>query len=215
MGFAFILVRLLKWFGYWFVVLWLVVCWFRVVKIFLGLFGLAGMEYTFKIVLVGESGVGKTSIIRRYIHGVFEENYRSTVGTRIFSRELDVDSKRVTLSIFEIGGQEKFRFGENVLFKGSDGVIIVFDITNEDSFQVLDDWYSQVESNLGEDVPLFLVGNKYDLSVLRRVQMQEALIYASSLGAEYLESSAKTGKNVIKLFYGLTRKILSSPKYSS
>jgi small GTP-binding protein len=173
------------------------------------------MEYTFKIVLVGEPGVGKTSIIRRYIHGVFEESYRAGVGTRIFSKELVVDNKRVTLSIFEIGGQEKFRFGENVLYKGSDGVIIVFDITNGNSFQVLDDWYSQVESNLGEDVPLFLVGNKYDLSVSRKVQRQEALSYASSRGADYLESSAKTGKNVIKLFYDLTQKILSSPKYSS
>nr|MDO8080091.1 Rab family GTPase [Candidatus Freyarchaeota archaeon] len=176
---------------------------------------MAEREYTFKIVLVGEPGVGKTSIIRRYIHGIFEENYRASVGTRIFSRELVVDNKHVTLSIFEIGGQEKFRFGENVLYKGSDGVVIVFDITNENSFQVLDDWFSQVESNLGEDVPLILAGNKYDLGGSRRVQRQEALSYTSSHGVEYLESSAKTGKNVIKLFYSLIQKIFSSPKYGS
>jgi small GTP-binding protein len=166
----------------------------------------------FKVVLAGELGVGKTSIIRRYVHGVFEENYKASVGTRIFSKELDVDSKRVTLSIFEIGSQEKFRFGEDILYEDSDGVVIVFDITNEKSFWVLDIWLSKVKSILGDDVPLLLVGNKYDLNVFRRVQREEAVNYASNHGAEYLESSAKTGKNIIKLFYNLTQRILSSQK---
>jgi small GTP-binding protein len=181
----------------------------------LGLFVLAGLEYTFKIVLIGEPGVGKTSIIRRYIHGIFDESYRASVGTRIFSKDLDVGGRRVTLSIFEIGGQEKFRLGENVLYKGADGVVVVFDITNGGSFRVLDDWFAQVELNLGGEVPLVLVGNKYDLGGSRRVQRKEALNHALSHGAEYLESSAKTGKNVMKLFYDLVLKILSSPKYGS
>ncbi|WXG39958.1 MAG: Rab family GTPase [Candidatus Freyarchaeum deiterrae] len=176
---------------------------------------MGGLEYTFKIVLVGEPGVGKTSIIRRYIQGIFEEKYRATVGTRIFTKELDVDDRHVTLSIFEIGGPEKFRFGENVLYKGADGAVIVFDITSDGSFQVLDDWFAQTESNLGGEVPLVLVGNKYDLGGSRRVQKQEALSYASSHGAEYLESSAKTGKNVMNLFYSLILKILNSQKQGS
>jgi small GTP-binding protein len=176
---------------------------------------LAVSEYTFKIVLVGEPGVGKTSIIRRYIQGIFEENYKASVGTRIFSKDLDVNGRHVTLSIFEIGGQEKFRLGENVLYKGADGVVVIFDITNASSFHVLDDWFAQIELNLGGRVPLVLVGNKYDLGGSRRVQKQEALNHALSHGAEYLESSAKTGKNIMKLFYDIILKILSSPKYVS
>lgn len=176
---------------------------------------MAGKSYTLKIILIGELGVGKTSIIRRFVHGIFEADYKASVGTRIFSKELVVDGKYVTLSIFEIGSQEKFRFGENILYEGSDGVILVFDITNENSFCVLDVWHSKVKSILGDDAPLFLVGNKYDLNAFRRVQREEALSYASNHGAEYLESSAKTGKNVIKLFYNLTQRILSSPKCSS
>ena len=180
----------------------------------MGLFVLeSGREYVFKVVLVGDPGVGKTSIIRRYIHGIFEEDYQSARSTRIFSKELDFDGRRVTLSIFEIGGEEKFRFGENILFKGSEGVVLVFDITNEGSFQSLEDWFAQVRSNLDEGVPLILVGNKYDLDVFRKLQRVKVLDYASSLEMEYLESSAKTGKNVIKLFHRLIQKILSSPKY--
>jgi small GTP-binding protein len=180
----------------------------------LGLFVLdSSKEYVFKVLLVGDPGVGKTSIIRRFIHGIFEENYQAAVGTRIFGKDLDFDGDRVTLSIFEIGGEEKFRFGENILFKGSEGVVLVFDITNESSFQSLDDWFAQIGSNLDDGVPLILVGNKYDLGVFRKLQREAVLDYASGLGVEYLESSAKTGKNVIKLFYKLVQKILSSPKY--
>lgn len=166
-----------------------------------------------KVFLVGDDGVGKTSIIRRYVHGIFEQDFHAAVGTRISSRELVFDGRRVTLSIFEIGGQEKFRFGENILYKGSEGGVVVFDLTSESSFQGLNDWFSQIEANLGQSVPLILVGNKYDLSVLRKLQKQEVLDYASSRGVEYLESSAKNGKNVIYLFYKLVEKILISPKY--
>ncbi len=172
-------------------------------------------EYVLKVVLVGDDGVGKTSIIRRYVHGLFDENFQVAVGTRIFSKDLVFEGKRVTLSIFEIGGQEKFRFGENILYKGSEGGVVVFDVTNENSFQSLDDWFGQIESNLDVKVPLILVGNKYDLGVFRKLQKEAILDYASNRGVEYLESSAKTGKNVIYLFQKLVQKILASPKYSS
>ncbi|MHA1579024.1 MAG: Rab family GTPase [Candidatus Freyarchaeota archaeon] len=171
-------------------------------------------EYMFKVVVVGDNGVGKTSIVRRYVHGIFEEDYRAGVGTRILAKDLDFEGRRVTLSIFEIGGPEKFRIGENILFKGAEGVVVVFDITNENSFQGLDGWFAQLEYNLSERVPIILVGNKYDLGVLRMVQKEVALEYAQRRGVEYLESSAKTGKNVIKIFYELVRRILRSPKYS-
>ncbi len=170
-------------------------------------------ELMLKVVLVGDTGVGKTSITRRFVHGVFVEGYKEADFTRISNRELDVGGRRVSLSIFEIGGQEKFRFGENILYRGSDGIMLVFDITSEESFEGLGDWFEQIRSSLSKDVPLLLVGNKYDLAVLRRVPKEKAVDYARNIRVDYLESSAKTGKNVIMAFYKLAEKILSTPKY--
>ncbi|MEM2134514.1 MAG: Rab family GTPase [Candidatus Jordarchaeaceae archaeon] len=175
----------------------------------------SGKELMLKVVLVGDTGVGKTSITHRFVHGVFIEGYKGADFTRISNRELDVGGRCVSLSIFEIGGQEKFRFGENILYKGSDGVILVFDITSEESFESLGDWFGQIRSSLDKEVPLILVGNKYDLAVFRRVPREKAVDYARSIGVDYLESSAKTGKNVIMAFYKLAEKILSTPKYST
>lgn len=173
----------------------------------------SGKELMLKVVLAGDTGVGKTSITRRFVHGVFIEGYKGADFTRISNRELDIEGKRVSLSIFEIGGQEKFRFGENILYRGSDGAMLVFDITSEESFESLGDWLGQIRSSLNKEVPLILVGNKYDLAVFRRVPREKAVDYARSIGVDYLESSAKTGKNVIMAFYKLAEKILSTPKY--
>ncbi len=169
-----------------------------------------GLRLSFKICTVGEPGVGKTSLIIRYIENKFKENYIPTLGVDFLTKKIKVGEKNtdVTLIIWDIGGGAKWKDRINLYMKGADGVLIIYDITRRKSFNNLEYWINQVTKYSGR-VPYLIVGNKKDLDDLRKVTLEEAMNYLRSKDdAPIIETSAKTGETVDVMFHRIAEKII-------
>ena len=166
-------------------------------------------SYIFKVVMVGDPAVGKTSLVMRYVQGFFQHDYKSTVGTQIMSKEVYVKGVTVKLSIWDIGGQEKFDTLAPAYYKGAAGGLAVFDLTRRETFDNVPKWISRVQKYASLNSPIIIVGNKSDLIDERQVSLDEAMELADKLGFPYVEASAKSGKNVIKIFELIAEKIAS------
>lgn len=168
---------------------------------------------SFKVVLLGDGHVGKTSFLFRYIDGLFQAEYVATIKMDFNIKEVLVDSQLVKLQIWDTVGQERQR--RTALAKsyvrGSHGCVLLFDVTNRESFDVIEDWariYSDYTGDLPESKHLVLAGNKTDLEEYRVVTRDEAERKARDLGAKYFETSAKTGAEVDSAFLALAREML-------
>ncbi|MBS7287973.1 MAG: GTP-binding protein [Candidatus Freyarchaeota archaeon] len=167
-------------------------------------------KYNFKVLVVGDGGVGKTSLTVRFTTGSFREDYLSTLGVNFYSKTVDVDGTLIKLTIWDTGGQERFKPLLPNYFKGGQGSLVVFDVTNPETFRSVEDWVEQVRRYCG-DIPIILVGNKIDLLSERKVKHEEGVHLAEKLGAPYFESSAKTNEKVYDVFVFLASLIF---KYS-
>jgi len=166
-----------------------------------------------KLVMCGEGGVGKTSLVRVYTGMGFSPYQRLTVGTQHFFKEINHDGKRWKLVIWDLGGEERFRFLAPVFLKGARGAVFVFDITREGTFEKLDEWLNILKKTIG-DIPRVLVGNKIDLEEFRLIPSDLAEEYARSRGfIGYIETSARAGVNVNRPFDLLLNKVLAKPRY--
>jgi len=167
------------------------------------------MKKPLKIVLCGEGGVGKTSIAFRFTKGVFYETMKITVGIEHFTKIIKIDGKEVKIVLWDLGGEERFRFLAPVFLKGAKGGVFVFDVTREETFLKLEEWYSIYRQQVG-DSPAVLVGNKIDLEEFRVILRDHAEKYAKSKGfIGYYEVSAKNNVNIEKPFIDLIKCILS------
>lgn len=161
----------------------------------------------FKIVLVGDTGVGKTSLVRRYVWGVFSEELPRTVGVDFYVKDLKVDGRDVRLVIWDLAGQGRFTFVRYVFYRGAKGAMVVFDLSREETFKAVTSWVWEVRQHCGV-IPILLIGNKLDLE--RRVKREEVEKMAKQLGVDgYAEVSAKTGQGVSEAFEELARLILA------
>ena len=165
----------------------------------------------FKVILVGDSSVGKTSLINRYVLNRFEKEYKATIGCDFLAKAIALDGVEYSLQIWDTAGNERYNSVVNSFYRGSDGVVVVFDVTNQKSFDNVDYWLRQFREGVSnDDVPVILAGNKVDVdtarpdSDLRRVVT--AAQAASKIGyATYIETSAKTSQSVEELFRELLR----------
>lgn len=149
------------------------------------------IDYLFKLVMLGESAVGKTNIIRRYVHNEFDTNISPTVGVDSALKTLHIDKKTVKLQIWDTAGQEKFRVISSAYYKNADGAILVYDISKKESFKRLVYWLKELKDNGPEGVKMILLGNKSDLSGEREVATEEAREFAEQKGFFFMEVSAK------------------------
>jgi len=163
-------------------------------------------DFLFKIIIIGESGVGKSSLLMRYVDNYFPEHYISTIGVDFKIKTLTSDGKLVKLQIWDTAGQEKFRFITNSFYRGSHGVILVFDVTDQHSFDKIKQWVSDVNS-FQPNAPLILVANKCDRTDKRVVREEDAIKFANDHGMMYVESSCKSGVGVETVFEKLTSKL--------
>ena len=153
-------------------------------------------EVTVKVIVLGSSEVGKTCILNRYFNNEFQENALSTIGIDFQTKFFKFDDQKVKVNYTDTAGQEKFRAISVNYLKGTNGVILVFDITNKESFDLLETWMNDLKENNKVDISKVLIGNKLDLAEDRQVQKEEAEKFAESIGCKYYEGSAKSGENI-------------------
>jgi len=153
-----------------------------------------------KIVLLGDQSVGKTSLITRFMYDTFDNTYQATIGIDFLSKTMYLEDRTVRLQLWDTAGQERFRSLIPSYIRDSSVAIVVFDITNRQSFLSTTKWIEDVRSERGNDVIIVLVGNKADLSDKRQVTLEEATTKSTEMNIMFMETSAKAGHNVKSLF---------------
>lgn len=164
-------------------------------------------QHLYKVIVVGAGKVGKTSLTIRFAEDRFRESYLPTLGVDFMTKNLTVNEAKVKLQLWDTGGQEFVMSLLPFYFSGAAGGVLVYDITNRNSFNSLDYWLKQIRQNAGE-VPVVLAGNKVDIADKRKVSTEEAQAFAADKNLLYLETSAKTGISVPDLFEGIVKVIV-------
>jgi Ras-related protein Rab-21 len=165
---------------------------------------------TIKVVLIGNSGVGKTCISQRYINDSFTNNEQSTVGASYFQKKLEIDGKSINLDIWDTAGQERYRSMGKMFYKDAFIVLFVYDITDKKSFLELKNvWYDEIKKTGEKHSVLAVVGNKSDLYLKEQVDEDEARKWADDIGAIYALVSAKEGDCINLLFDNVVKKYFS------
>jgi small GTP-binding protein len=171
-------------------------------------------EYTFKVIIAGDGGVGKTTLVSRYIHGSFITRHKMTLGVDIFTKNMvSEDDIKSILSIWDLGGQQRFHFFLDNFTKGVDGVLYCFDLNRVDSFEKLWWWRDIIRRHAEDRVPSILLGTKQDL--VEKTQIPDDLIKEYMLKhkiIEYFETSAKTGMNIEFAFIRLNESMIRHTK---
>ena len=170
-------------------------------------------SFKLKVLLTGAAAVGKTSLVQRFIKNRFAANYKLTVGVDILTKDVEFGPSEIaTLSIWDIGGQQRFEFIRSTFYKGAAGALLVFDLTREQTYTETRKWLTEIRQFAGQDIPFVLIGNKLDLieDVGEVIDRDEARSFAEGEGSIYIETSAKSGINVDESFTELTRRIIDS-----
>jgi len=165
-------------------------------------------DYLFKLVLIGDSGVGKSCLLLRFADDAFTESYISTIGVDFRFRTVKINKKTVKLQIWDTAGQERFRTITSAYYRGADGIIMVYDTTSSDSFDHVNDWLKEVNRYASESTCKLLVGNKADRIADRAVPTERAKEFADDLGVAFLETSAKSGSNVEEAFLTMAGELI-------
>jgi small GTP-binding protein len=151
-----------------------------------------------KIVIIGDSAVGKSKIVSRYTRNIFQENTKSTIGVEYGNKILVIDGVKIKVQIWDTAGQEKYKSLTNAYYKSAKGAIIVFDLNLPISFDNVDVWYNELGSKVDEECIIFLVGNKVDLP--RKITQEQGIEKAERNNMHYIETSACTTENINQLF---------------
>ncbi|XP_030378646.1 ras-related protein Rab-35 [Scaptodrosophila lebanonensis] len=167
-----------------------------------------GFDHLFKLLIIGDSGVGKSSLLIRYSDDTFSGSYITTIGVDFKIRTVVIDGLRVKLQIWDTAGQERFRTITSTYYRGTHGVIIVYDVTNGDSFANVRRWLEEIQNNC-DVVNKVLVGNKNDDPDRKVVITEDAQRFARQMDIELYETSAKDNINVEEMFLSITRQVLN------
>ncbi|OAY63873.1 ras-related protein RIC1-like [Ananas comosus] len=164
-------------------------------------------DYLFKLLLIGDSSVGKSCLLLRFADDSYVDSYISTIGVDFKIRTVELDGKTVKLQIWDTAGQERFRTITSSYYRGAHGIIIVYDVTEMESFNNVKQWLSEIDRYASDNVCKLLVGNKCDLVENKVVETEKAQAFADSLGIPFLETSAKESINVEKAFLTMSAEI--------
>ena len=164
-------------------------------------------DHVFKLLIIGDSGVGKSSLLMQFSDNLFSDTTAATTGVDIKSCTVDVEGAKIKLQIWDTVGQERFRTITSMHYRGTHGVIFVYDVTNADTFKSIKKWLHEIDQNC-DRVSRVLVGNKDDNHEKKVVPLEEAQQFADQIGIPLYETSAKEGKNVEEVFHAIARLVL-------
>jgi len=164
-------------------------------------------DYLFKLLLIGDSGVGKTCVLFRFSEDAFNATFISTIGIDFKIRTIELDGKKIKLQIWDTAGQERFRTITTAYYRGAMGIMLVYDITNEKSFDNIKNWIRNIEEHASADVEKMILGNKCDMNDRRQVSKERGEQLAIEYGIKFMETSAKASINVEQAFFTLARYI--------
>ena len=171
------------------------------------------MNYDAKcqLLIIGDSTVGKTSILSRFANGTYNANYLATVGLDNFTKDETIDDKNVHIKIWDTAGQERYKALTKGFFRNAQGIMIVYDVTNQESFENLKNWIQSIKDNMGNDflerIPIIIIGNKID-SDEREVKTEDGESFCKQQNCPFFETSAKTGENIDTTIRFLVKKVI-------
>ncbi|EPR79248.1 GTP-binding protein YPT1 [Spraguea lophii 42_110] len=171
-------------------------------------------DYIFKIILIGNSGVGKTCLINRYIDNIYNQGYISTIGVDFKIKTVELDNRKIKLQIWDTAGQERFRTITSSYYRGADAIIVVFDLTDKDSFNELNSWLLEIERHT-KDVFKIVLGNKVDMKerILIEDKAIDKFLEENKMDKEYFAKvSAKKDVLVKEMFEKISRKLMEINK---
>lgn len=183
--------------------------------------GGGGEEYLFKIVVIGDSAVGKSNLLSRFARDEFDHNSKATIGVEFQTQVVDIDGKEVKAQVWDTAGQERFRAVTSAYYRGAVGALIVYDITRKITFESIVKWLDELKIHCDTAVAKMLVGNKSDLESIREVMVEDGKKLAEEEGLFFIETSALNSTNVKsafeivirEIYKNVSRKVLNSDSY--
>jgi len=163
-----------------------------------------------KVVLLGDSGVGKTSIAVRYVQGLFAEDQPSTIGASFFTKRLTADDYKVKMQIWDTAGQDRFRSMAPMYYRGSQGAVVMYDVTSEESFTGVDAWITELRENVQGSLTIAIVGNKCDIEDKRVIDTARGKEFALNHQCLFFETSAKNDTGIVDLFQNVCQEIVKA-----
>lgn len=173
----------------------------------------AKYDYLIKLLFIGDSGVGKSCLLLRYSDDSFTSSFITTIGIDFKIKSIVIDDSKIKLQIWDTAGQERFRTITTAYYRGAMGILLVYDVTDENSFKNVGNWMKQIEQNAADNVNKILIANKCDVDPSeRKVSFEQGQALANQYGIQFYETSAKTNYNVDAAFMSISKDIVTRLK---